>query len=243
MAQLTEDDHRLIEPISTLARSMKPFVHAKSILTTIAVAFLLIGATLQSRFTPTALSQGYVAGGPASSESNVALAHAAGEFRVVIANILWLNIVDHYHHQYMAQGHSWTTDIELLPMLNLITNLDPHFVQAYEVSSAILMHLHRVNEASAMLVKASNNNPTEWVLPYDTAMMYAWYLKDPRSALPYAVKARYLATDPFYQRMVDRLVNTLTVDCTITSAPGTTHHALPQAARPSVSAYAASISS
>src|SRR5665213_303064 len=190
----------------------------KSFLPFAALAFFLSGALLQSNFTSTGLREGYRTGNIDGTSSAVALSHAAGEFRVVAANVLWLDIVDHYHHQYMAQGHSWTTDVELLPMLNLIVTLDPHFTQAYEVSSSILMHCHRIPEAAAMLDKGANNNPQSWEMPYDAAMMHAWYLKDPNAALPFAIKSESLTTDPFYKKMVGHLISTLKRDSALIAA-------------------------
>jgi hypothetical protein len=171
--------------------------------------FFLLGAGLQTSFTPTGVEQGYLASNSSESSSGEALVQASGEFRATIANILWINIIDHYHHQYMAQGHAWSTDVELLPMLNMVIGLDSHFIQAYEVSSSILLHVHRMPEAVAMLNKGAENNPGDWQIQYDTAMMYAWYMKDPKTALPYAIKARTLVNDDFDKRMVGRLVNTL----------------------------------
>ncbi len=180
--------------------------------------FFITGTGLQASFTSTGVKEGYLQSSTSESSSTEALAHASGEFRDVAANLLWINIIDHYHHQYMAQGHSWDTDVQLLPMLHLITELDPHFFQAYEVSSSILLHVHRVKEGAEMLNKAAQNNPTNWQIQYDTAMMYAWFLKDPHHALPYAVKAHQLVDDDFDRKMMARLVNTLVRDCEATHA-------------------------
>jgi hypothetical protein len=197
---------------------MRTTIHQKQYTLPILACFLFLTAgSLQSGFTQTGINQGYLSANTTATSSAEAMAHASGEFRIVIANLLWINIIDHYHHQYMAQGHSWTTDVQLLPMLNLVMNLDPHFTQAYEVASAILLHVHRTKEGSDILARGAANNPANWQIEYDTAMMYAWFMKDPKDALPYAVRADALVDDSFDKHMLDRLISTLVRDC---AAPG-----------------------
>ncbi len=72
-------------------------------------------------------AQGYLVSS-ASAGKNAALAQAGGEFRIAAANLIWDKVIDHYHHQFMAQGGDWSKNESLLPMLQLIITLDPHFV-------------------------------------------------------------------------------------------------------------------
>jgi hypothetical protein len=177
-----------------------------------AILFVLANLTDVS-LTHTGVREGYLAVTTASgAPSAVAVAHAAGEFRIAAANIIWLNVVDHYHHQYMAHGGDWSRNKSVLPLINMIVILDPHFVQAYDVGSLILCQLNRYAEAQEFLKQGIANNPTDWSLPYDEAMLYAWYRRDAAAALPYALKADGLATDPFDKHRLDMLCDTLKSD-------------------------------
>ncbi|MBV9786772.1 MAG: hypothetical protein JOZ51_01250, partial [Chloroflexi bacterium] len=67
-------------------------------------------------------------------------------------------------------------------------------------------------EATRFLQQGVANNPADWQMQYDMAMTYAWYRKDARDALPYALRSQQLATDPFYKHRVGLLCNTLRTD-------------------------------
>jgi len=179
----------------------------------ICLCFFLLANVAQQSLTSTGVREGYLAdSGTANAPSMVAVAHAAGEFRIAAANILWLNVVDHYHHQYIAQGGDWSRNKSVLPLINMIVILDPHFVQAYDVGSLELCQLDRVADAKAFLAQGVTDNPSDWSLVYDQAMMYAWYEDSAAKALPYAEKADSLATDPFDKHRLNMLVRTLTMD-------------------------------
>jgi hypothetical protein len=142
----------------------------------------------------------------------VAVAHAAGEFRIAAANLIWLNVVDHYHHQYIAHGGDWSRNKSVLPLIHMIVILDPHFIQAYDVGSLVLCQLNQFDEAKSFLKQGVDANPTDWSLPYDEAMLYAWYERNPSAALPYAIQADSRATDPFDKHRLDMFCNTLSSD-------------------------------
>lgn len=179
----------------------------------LAAALLIAAASsTESAFTPVGVSQGYLARSEADQPSAQAAAHALGEFRIVASNLIWLNVVDRYHHEYMEQGGNWQTNGSLLPFLKIITWLDPHFIQAYDVAGAILSGLQRYDEGQKFLADGIRNNPESWQLYYDVAMLHAWYRRDARSALPYARRAYELASDPYDRRRLRLLVKTLRDD-------------------------------
>ena len=176
------------------------------------VLFALATAT-DASLTRTGVREGYLAATGSSGEpSAVAVAHAAGEFRIAAANIIWLNVVDHYHHQYMAKGGNWSRNKSILPLINMIVTLDPHFTQAYDVGSLMLCQLNRDADAQKLLERGITANPTAWILPYDQAMLYAWYRRDAEAALPYAVKANGLATNAFDKHRLNMFCDTLRSD-------------------------------
>jgi hypothetical protein len=171
---------------------------------------LLISANcLDMALTPTGVAEGYLAQSDGRTVSGAALAHAAGEFRIVAANLLWMKVVEHYHHQYIAQGGDWSKNQSLLPYIRMITWLDPHFVEAYDVGEGILAQLNRDKEAKDFLDEGIRNNPHSWEMYNDMALLYAWYQKDAKDALPYAERARDVADDPVYRHRMDMFCNTL----------------------------------
>lgn len=170
-------------------------------------ALLTGAACFQTASEPTGLAQGYLI---PSGDKNAALVQAAGEFRIVVANMLWAKVVDHYHHQYMADGGDWSKNASLLPLLQAITALDPHFVEAYELmGGTILPRIGRVAEGQDVLARGIKNNPYDWELYREMAMLYAWTQHRPQEALPYAQAGLAQADDDFSRRLMTRLCQTL----------------------------------
>lgn len=176
------------------------------------VVFLGLAVKFETLSGPTAVQQGYVA---ASADNNTAVMQAAGEFRVVAANLLWAKVVDHYHHEYMAQGGDWAKNESLLPLLRTIITLDPHFVEAYELmGSTILPATGKRDEGRVVLRAGIKNNPNDWELYRDMAMLYAWTEHRPQEALPYAqaglTQTQYVTDDDgFAKRLMTQLCRTL----------------------------------
>jgi len=133
----------------------------------------------------------------------------AGEFRVVFANLLWIK-AEQYHHEYVQRNLPWTHDKELMGLIDLITTLDPHFVEAYETGSYILADGYKdTHKAIKYLRQAINNNPKAWELYQIAAIMYTNRLKDPEHAIPYAKKTVELCNDNFYHRVAARSLKTI----------------------------------
>lgn len=161
----------------------------------------------ESLMQPVAVSHGYLAAG---KDRNAAVAEAAGEFRVVAANMLWDRVVDHYHHQYMAQGGDWEKNESLLPLLQNIIALDPHFVEAYELmGGTILPKTGHIAEGEVILAQGIKNNPYDWEMYREMAMLYAWTEHKPDAALPYAQEGLKQADDAFSVHLMTLLCHTL----------------------------------
>ena len=173
------------------------------------LAFFTVAGTLESASEQSGRQQGYLVTS-ASQGRNAALAQAGGEFRVVAANLLWSKVVDHYHHQYMAEGGDWAKNASLLPLLQAIITLDPHFVQAYQImGSAILPHLGQVERGKAVLAEGIAHNPNSWELYRDMAITLSWSQHYPKQALPYAEKGLSCADDDFSRNILAKLCKTL----------------------------------
>lgn len=176
------------------------------------LAFLTASATFESASQPVGLAQGYLVTSAAQGK-NAALAQAAGEFRIVAANILWSKVIDHYHHQYLAEGGDWAKNESLLPLLQTIITLDPHFVQAYQImGGAILPRTGRVVEGEKVLadgIAHNVNDPQEWEMYREMAMLLAATEHKPAAALPYAEKGLADANDDFSRHLMTLLCRTL----------------------------------
>lgn len=174
-----------------------------------AIAFLFVGGVFESGLEKTGASEGFLVDASQSGERQ-ALMQAGGEFRIVAANLLWAKVVDHYHHEFIAGGGQWNKNASLLPLLQSITELDPHFTEAYAMmGSEILPALGHNDEGQRVLARGIKNNPNDWELQREMAMLYAWHEKRPADALPYAETGLALANDDFSRNLMTKLCHTL----------------------------------
>ena len=133
----------------------------------------------------------------------------AGEFRTVFANLLWIK-ADQYHHEFIQRGNNWSSNKELIGLLNLIIVLDPHFVEAYADEVYIYADGYGDNDkVLGVLRQGISNNPRSRELHSLAAIMYARRLADPQAALPYARKAVELAEDDWYRTRTKRMLRTI----------------------------------
>ncbi len=173
------------------------------------LGLMAAAGSLESASQRTALAEGYLVSGAVQGR-NAALAQAGGEFRIVAANLLWSKVVDHYHHQYMATGGDWSKNESLLPLLQTIITLDPHFVQAYEImGGTILPRTGHPRHGEEVLKQGIARNPNEWELYRETAMLLSFTEHRPAEALPYARRGLAQANDDFSRHLMTKLTHTL----------------------------------
>lgn len=145
----------------------------------------------------------------ASSGKTSAVCALAGEFRTVFANLLWIK-AEQYHHEHIHQGAVWSRNKELMGLIDLITALDPHFVEAYATGTYIYADGYRdYPRAVNYLRRAISNNPKSWELHHIAAVLYAGRLHKPKMALPYARLAARYCKDNFYHRQTLKLLATI----------------------------------
>ncbi len=174
--------------------------------------FFAAAGTFESLSQASGLAQGYLVT-TAADGKNAALAQAGGEFRIAAANLIWDKVVDHYHHQFMAQGGDWSKNESLLPMLQLIITLDPHFVQAYQLmGGAILPKTGHLAEGQRVLAEGIKHNPNAWELDREMAMLLSFTEHHPAAALPYAEAGLKSADDDFSVNLMTKLCATLRRD-------------------------------
>lgn len=170
-------------------------------------ALLCMAAAMETVSQPTGVAKGYLVDG---KQRDASVLQAAGEFRIVAANIIWAKVVDHYHHTYMAGGGDWEKNQSLLPLLQTIIDLDPHFVEAYELmGGTILPKTGRFAQGRQVLAEGIKNNPYDWEMYREMAMLYAWDGKQPALALPFAETGLAQANDDFSRRLMGKLCVTL----------------------------------
>lgn len=100
-------------------------------------------------------------------------ANLAGQFRTVIANLLWMK-ADRYHHEYMEHNGQWAKDSDILPLMRLVTLFDPHFTQAYSAGAWMLgLYLGKPGPARSYLAEGIRNNPRSSDL-HETMGLLAW---------------------------------------------------------------------
>lgn len=176
------------------------------------LGLLTAAGSFESSSEKSGRAQGYLVTSAAQGKS-AALAQAGGEFRIVAANLLWSKVIDHYHHQYLADGGDWSKNESLLPLLQTIITLDPHFVEAYQImGGAILPRTGRIAEGKKVLAEGIAHNaddPDEWELYREMAMLLAATEHQPAEALPYAEKGLIAANDDFSRHLMTKLCHTL----------------------------------
>jgi hypothetical protein len=133
----------------------------------------------------------------------------AGEFRSVIANLLWIK-VERYHHEYIQTNADWRANKEILPLIKVITDLDPHFTDAYVCGAWMLcMGLNRTDEGVVYLKEGIQNNPDNMTVNEIMGTIYARKLDQPVKALPYLHRALQFSADDWDRKRLRRLIRTV----------------------------------
>lgn len=157
------------------------------------------------------LENGMVAARPQQPEAQdtSSIYMLAGEFRTVFANLLWIK-ADQYHHEYARNNKNWSQNVELIGLLEMITALDPSFVEAYAISATIYSRGKQDNDkAMNRLKQGIRHNPKAWVLHKDAAIIYARHLNSIDRAEHHARLALQHCDDEFYVASLKRMLKTL----------------------------------
>ncbi|HEV2283667.1 MAG TPA: hypothetical protein VGX75_14885 [bacterium] len=85
----------------------------------------------------------------------------AGQIRGLLADFLWLRVDEYAHRRRLADGDINRSDDEaLMPLVRLITWLDPHYVSAYALGGQWLaFHFAKPREAVIFYDEGIRNNP------------------------------------------------------------------------------------
>jgi hypothetical protein len=133
----------------------------------------------------------------------------AGEFRSVIANLLWIK-VENYHHEFLRTNNDWRANTQILPLVKMITDLDPHFTEAYSVGGWMLcMGVNHTKEGIDYLREGVRNNPQNMDVNETLGTIYARKLDQPAKAMPYLRRALALSADDWDRKRMRRLIRTV----------------------------------
>ncbi|MHB8732102.1 MAG: hypothetical protein ACYDAB_09950 [bacterium] len=108
----------------------------------------------------------------------------AGQIRGLLADFLWLRVDEYAHRRRLTDGDINRADDEaLMPLVRLITWLDPHYVSAYALGGQWLaFHFNKPREAVIFYDEGIRNNPREAELLTGVAFVDWRLLHDNKAA-------------------------------------------------------------
>jgi len=124
-------------------------------------------------------------------------------YRHIAADLIWLKAVQYFGDmKQTAGGFRWAyhaTDV--------VTDLDPEFVMAYQAGGTILgVWSGLMDESIALLKKGMRHNPNDWRFPFLIGYDYFYELCDPANGAKYFQVASTLPGAPTYlARLAARL--------------------------------------
>ena len=121
----------------------------------------------------------------------------AGQVRGLLADYLWLRVDEYAHRRRVADGDINRADDEaLMPLVRLITWLDPHYVSAYALGGQWLaFHFARPREAVIFYDEGIRNNPRAGELLTGVAFVHWRLLHDNHAAAARVEQAANLTGD------------------------------------------------
>ena len=116
-------------------------------------------------------------------------------YRQLVADIIWLQAVPHIGAKKDSQqGYSWTYHA-----VDVLTDLDPHFVPPYQATGVFLgVLVGHHDEAIALLTKGIRHNPEVWQLPFLAGYIAFYELCDPVAGSQFFRVAAQLPGAPAY---------------------------------------------
>ena len=123
-------------------------------------------------------------------------------FDHLAADLFWLRTIQYFGEHYQTDRRY----SKLYPLVDLVTSLDPQFVDAFSWGGLLLTLSKQYPEAIAIYEKGIAHNPDRWELPYDLGRVYYLELHDYPKALHWWELANRLPNRAHYlPRMVARL--------------------------------------
>jgi hypothetical protein len=122
----------------------------------------------------------------------------AGQIRGLLADFLWLRVDEYAHRRRLVDGDINRSDDEaLMPLVRLITWLDPHYVNAYALGGQWLaFHFGKPRQAVAFYDEGIRNNPRAADLMTGVAFVHWKLLHDNAAAAARVEQAAEITDDP-----------------------------------------------
>jgi len=176
----------------------------KKLLPWIPLALLATGAACADAYLSNRLDS--VLPSRARQERGAVYANLLGQFRTVAANLLWMK-ADTYHHEFVEHNPHWTQNSDMLPLLKMVTVLDPHFTQAYASAGWMLaLYQKKPGPGRAFVAEGLKYNPRSPDL-HQTMAIISWRCDaNPRAALYHLREARDCTQDAFERRSLERSI-------------------------------------
>src|SRR6185503_20271700 len=111
------------------------------------------------------------------------------------ADLVWLQFIQALgSDDVREQDYEW-----MRHALDVVTTLDPQFVEAYDLGGVVLAELGKhVEWSNALLEKGMTANPQAWRLPFLLGFNHFFHLQDYGRAAAYLSKAARLPGAPAY---------------------------------------------
>jgi len=123
-------------------------------------------------------------------------------FHPLVADLYWLRTIQYLGEQLQHRRPV----LHLYPLVDFVTSLDPHFVDAFHLGALFLSIGGQYQQAIAIYERGIAHHPDRWELPHDLGRLYFLELKDDARALQYWLVADRLPGRPHYlPRFIARL--------------------------------------
>jgi len=168
-------------------------LHRRAPLAALVIAALAVTLAARRALEPEASARGAVRD-PAWLPSGQLLRTVSCGQRLLLADVYWLRAVQYIGETVLAKAQRWDA---LLPLAEIVTDLDPRFGYAYQVAGSNLAGLaHRYSEADRILKKGMKTLPDRWSLPFTYATNKFIHEHDYAEAAEYARRAAEVGKRP-----------------------------------------------
>jgi hypothetical protein len=181
------------------------------------------------RLEPEASARGAIRN-PAWLPSGQVLRTVAFGQRLLLADIYWLRTVSYMGETLLAKSERWEA---LLPLAEIVTDLDPRFGYAYQVAGSNLGGLaHRYHDADRILEKGMRALPERWSLPLVAATNKFLFEEDYAAAASLARRAAEVGKRPHLALLAANLSALVNTEDEYQAAAEFLLQAIEQAAQP-----------
>ena len=113
-------------------------------------------------------------------------------FSVLLADVIYLWSIQYYGYHRTEEGRNY-----LWHIYDVVTELDPHFIDAYLLGALIMANdMADSDLAIELLEKGMEHNPDDWILPLDAGFYAYMNLEDPERAAAFFDRARAIPGAP-----------------------------------------------